>query len=92
MKKALLALLLVGISACHSDESIPNVDDFKKDPALLKTWLDKCYHGEYSHLEATEQMNKCENAFNAQASLSNAAAVKANSDTLKANSIGGDHN
>lgn len=62
-KRLSLSLALVLASAgCTQPVQVPSESQFEKNPDLLKTWLDKRHHEEYSNLGQEETRHMCGSA------------------------------
>lgn len=62
MRKRLSLALVLAIAGCTQPVQVPSESQFEKNPDLLKTWLDKCHHGEYSNLGQEETQHMCGSA------------------------------
>jgi hypothetical protein len=82
MRKAVVIAVVLGIAGCSRSVTVPTEAQFEQSPDLLKTWIDKCQHGEYSNLGAEEKQRMCGSAQAAANVLTERQAAKAADDSF----------
>lgn len=82
MRKAIVIAVALGIAGCSRPVTVPTEAQFEQSPNLLKTWIDKCQHGEYSNLGAEEKQRMCGSAQAAANVLTERQAAKAADDSF----------
>ena len=82
MHKAVVIAVLLIVSGCAQPIAVPTEAQFEQSPDLLKTWIDKCHHGEYSNLGAEEKQRMCGSAQAAANVLTARQAAKAANDSF----------
>lgn len=74
--------LVLAIAGCSQPVQVPTESQFEKNPDLLKTWLGKCRHGEYSNLGQEETQHMCGSAESAAGRMVQLQAGKEADDTF----------
>lgn len=82
MRRAVAIAIFIGIAGCSQPVTVPTEAQFEQSPDLLKTWIDKCQHGEYSNLGAEEKQHLCGSAQAAANVLTDRQAAKAADDSF----------
>ena len=82
MRRAAVIALVFGIAGCSRPVAVPTEAEFEQSPDLLKTWTEKCQHGEYSNLGAEERQRMCGSAQAAANVLTERQAAKAADDSF----------
>ena len=82
MRKAVVIAVIFGVAGCSRPVPVPTEAHFEQSPDLLKTWIDKCQHGEYSNLGSEEKQRMCGSAQAAANVLTDRQAAKAADDSF----------
>jgi hypothetical protein len=82
MRKALVIAVLLGAAGCSQPVTVPTEAQFERNADLLKMWIDKCQHGEYSSLGTEEKQRMCGSAQAAVNVLTERQAAKAADDSF----------
>lgn len=82
MRKTVVVAVLLGVAGCSQPVTVPTEAQFEQNPDLLKSWIDKCQHGEYSNLGADEKQRMCGSAQAAANLLTQRQAAKAADDSF----------
>ena len=62
MRIRIMLAVILGLSACSQSVQVPTEAQFDQNPDLLKSWLEKCRHGEYSNLGQEKTQHMCGSA------------------------------
>ncbi|RYF07221.1 MAG: hypothetical protein EOO77_26035 [Oxalobacteraceae bacterium] len=62
MREAVALAVFLSVAGCSQAVTIPTEAQFEQNPDLLKTWISKCQHGEYSNVGAEEKQRMCGSA------------------------------
>jgi hypothetical protein len=82
MRKTVVVAVLLGVAGCSQPVAVPTEAQFEQNPDLLKSWIDKCHHGEYSNLGADEKQRMCGSAQAAANVLTQRQAAKTADDSF----------
>jgi len=76
VRKTVIIWGLLAMAGCSQPVQVPTEAAFEKDPALLRTWIEKCRSGEYSNLGADEKLQMCVSAGSAAGVMTQRQAGK----------------
>jgi hypothetical protein len=76
VRKTIVICGLLAAASCSRPVQVPTEAAFERDPALLKTWIEKCRSGEYSNLGADEKLRMCGSAESAAGVMTQKQAGK----------------
>ncbi len=76
VRKTVVIWVLLAVAGCSEPVQVPTEAAFERDPALLKTWIEKCRSGEYSSLGADEKLRMCGSAESAAGVMTQKQAGK----------------
>jgi hypothetical protein len=82
MPSRIIVATLLGLAACSQPVQVPTEAEFEQNPALLKTWLERCRHGEYSKLGPEETQRICVSADAAAGAILQLQSGKDTDDTF----------